>query len=162
MDRTIRTSIIVVSSLIAVGCAKGPTGPRVAPDFSVERATAPIEKVKLSSLKGKVVLLDFWATWCGPCKVTMPGIDRLYATYKDRGFEVMGISSEKRADVRNFIKDVGYSYPFYVDVSLEASKVFNVEGIPRLVLVDRKGMIVLDETGITSEKVLEDAIKGAL
>jgi len=160
MDRTIRTTAII-AALFVTGCASSPPA-KPAPDFSVERVEKPISKVTLKSLRGKVVLLDFWATWCGPCKVTMPAIDRLYKTYKDKGFDVMAISSEKRAEVRSFWPQAGVSYPAYVDVSMEASGAFNVDAIPRVVVVDRKGMIVYDKSGIGSEKELEDAINAAL
>ncbi len=160
MDWKLRTSLLI-TTLLAVGCSSEPPL-KNAPDYSVERVEKPITKVKLSSLRGKVVLIDFWATWCGPCKMTMPAIDRLYKTYKSKGLEVMAISSEKRAVVRAFWPEMGVSYPSYVDVSMEASGAYNVDIIPRVVVVDRKGKIVYDEAGVRSERVLEDAILKAL
>ncbi len=160
MDWTIRTSLLITALLLA-GCG-GPPEPVAAPDFTVERADAPIQKVRLSSLKGRVVLVDFWATWCSPCKVTMPGIERLYLKYKDQGLEVMAISNEPRAAVRAFRSESGLTYPFYVDVSLDAWRKAKIESIPRVLVVDRKGLVVYDQTGVSSEKDLEEAIVKAL
>ena len=71
---------------LAVGCGSSESG-KAAPDFTVERAEIPVTKAKLSDFKGKVVVIDFWASWCDPCKSTMPALERVYQKYKGKGVE---------------------------------------------------------------------------
>lgn len=145
MDIPVRSSILLAVALVA-GCS-GAGSSEPAPDFRVERAEQPVKEVKLSSFKGKVVLIDFWATWCGPCKETMPKIEALFAKYASKGLEVMAISNERRAEVRGFRAKSGVTYPFYVDIWNEATMRFKVDMIPQLYVIDRKGQIALHEIG---------------
>jgi thiol-disulfide isomerase/thioredoxin len=133
------------------------------PDFTLEEVNPPAGKVKRSDFKGKPVILDFWATWCPPCREAMPQLDAVYQKYKDRGLSVIGITNESRATVRSFVTQTGITYPMYLDLDGEASTRLNVEGIPRLILIDGTGRIVLDETGGPLDvKALTAAIESAL
>src|SRR5258706_8954415 len=84
----------VLSSFQPTESVPTPDSSKPAPDIGVKTGSG---QVKLSDLRGKVVLLDFWATWCGPCRMSIPGIERLYEQKKARGFEVLGISKDDQA-----------------------------------------------------------------
>lgn len=159
MDRTVLTTLIGLSALL-VGCGRAALTPKPAPDFAVETVTVPIETVRLSKLKGKVVVIDFWATWCGPCRETMPQLDRLYRDFRDKGLELLAISGEARATLRAFKANV--TYPLLCDVTGEANRAYNVEAIPRTLVVDRAGRIVYDQVGLDDGSALRQAVEAAL
>jgi len=96
----------------------------------------------LQDLRGKVVLVNFWATWCPPCRREMPDLDALYNTFKDRGFVVLAISDEEAAQVAPFIRERKISYPVLLDPGRKVNEVFFVEGIPKSFVYDRSGKMV--------------------
>ena len=104
------------------------------------------KEIALSSLKGKIVLIDFWASWCGPCRKEMPNVVKAYAKYKNKGFEIYGVSLDQDKDrwVEAIAKD-GITWPQVSDLkhwSSEAAKLYNVQSIPYTVLVDKEGNII--------------------
>lgn len=119
---------------------------QAAPDIEVARIGSK-EKVRLSDLKGKVVLLDFWATWCGPCRQSSPEVEALYRKYKDQGFEVMSISNEAEDLLLDHKKKAGTTYPVFREELQEASGPYRVTGLPTFILIDRQGRIVGDLRG---------------
>jgi len=96
----------------------------------------------LQELRGKVVLVNFWATWCPPCRKEMPDLDALYNKYKDQGFVVLAISDEEAAKVAPFISDHKISYPVLLDPGRKVNDAFIVEGIPKSFVYDRSGRMV--------------------
>jgi thiol-disulfide isomerase/thioredoxin len=136
-------------ALLATGCkVKDSVAVNVAkaPDFTVKRVASE-EKVQLADYKGKVVLLDFWATWCGPCKMLEPEIEAAYKKYKSQGFDVVAISDEETAVLSAFQKERENTYPLFQDFSGLASKAYDIEGYPTQVLIDRTGNIVWTQLG---------------
>ncbi len=120
--------------------------------------------VSLAEQKGKVVLVDFWATWCGPCRVAIPHLVRMYNEYKDQGLVVLGISLDQEKDVLpKFIKDNNITYPILYG-NQQVAKAYEVQGIPTLVIFDKKGKIAFREVGFSDENIstLEQKIKDAL
>jgi peroxiredoxin len=104
--------------------------------------------VKLSEQKGKIVILNFWATWCPPCRAEMPAIDRLWNKNKDKAFTVMGVSvGEKPEIVRDFIAKNGYGYPIFVDPSGELGSAFNARSIPTTYILDKSGAVIAGKVG---------------
>lgn len=102
--------------------------------------------IALSSLKGKVVLIDFWASWCGPCRKEMPNVVKAYAKFKNKGFEIYGVSLDKEKDrwVEAIAKD-GITWPQVSDLmqwGSEVVKLYNIQGIPYTVLIDKEGKIL--------------------
>lgn len=119
---------------------------KVAPDFE-EVMLDGQTKMKLSDLRGKVVLLDFWASWCGPCRKENPNVVALYEKYKDKGFTVMSVSLDKdKGKWEEAIKRDNLSWPNHVSDlkgwSCEAAKKYQVKGIPFTVLIDQEGKII--------------------
>jgi peroxiredoxin len=96
----------------------------------------------LRDLRGKVVLVNFWATWCPPCRKEMPDLDTLYNKFKDRGFVVLAISDEEAAKVSPFIGEHKISYPVLLDPGRKVNDAFIVEGIPKSFVYDRSGKMV--------------------
>jgi peroxiredoxin len=96
----------------------------------------------LRDLKGKVVLVNFWATWCPPCRKEMPDLQALYDKYKDQGFVVVSISDEEAAKVQPFISERKISYPVLLDPGRKVNELFQVEGIPKSFVYDREGKLV--------------------
>ncbi len=127
-----------------------PVFPRPAPSFVVE--TLEGAERALADLKGKVVLLDFWATWCEPCLETMPRLQKLHSANVGKGFEVYGVSIDEdknRVDkIRKMINKLGISYPTFVDAKpTPAWYRFKVRAIPAMYLLDRQSRIVAQWTG---------------
>jgi peroxiredoxin len=96
----------------------------------------------LRELKGKVVLVNFWATWCPPCRKEMPDLDALYQKFKDQGFVVLSISDEEAAKVSPFVAERKISYPVLLDPGRKVNEAFVVEGIPKSFVYDREGKLV--------------------
>jgi peroxiredoxin len=96
----------------------------------------------LQDLKGKVVLVNFWATWCPPCRKEMPDLDALYNKFKDQGFVVLAISDEESAKVSPYIAEHKISYPVMLDAGRKVNDAFIVEGIPKSFVYDRDGKLV--------------------
>jgi thiol-disulfide isomerase/thioredoxin len=137
---------------------------REAPDFTVVSLEQPEpRRAKLSDYEGKVVLLEFWATWCGPCRAVMPEIERLHNTYKEDGLVVLAISDESETTLEKHMRSTSYTYPVYRDHAGMAFGAYEVSSLPRTVLVGRNGKIVWAELGADPEgmrKAVEAAIRG--
>jgi peroxiredoxin len=132
-------SVLAVCVAFAVSVHAGATlAP--APDFTLpSRAGA---EVSLSGLKGQVVLINFWATWCGPCRKEMPLLDQLYQRYKGLGFTMLGVNVEEDSTLADrFLKDTPVSFPVLLDRQNAVSKLYEVTAMPSTVLVDRQGRV---------------------
>lgn len=141
---------IVVAVVVVYLAASAPTG-REAPDFSIKTATG-VKKV--SDLRGKVVLIDLWATWCGPCRMSIPGIQRLYEKHKDAGFEVLGIAMERDAEgaaIPAFVEEMGMTYPVGIPTSVDVMGDYARSPIPLMMLVDRGGLVTWKQEGFSEE-----------
>jgi thiol-disulfide isomerase/thioredoxin len=125
-------------TLLFPGCAQKEKETSFAPDFNLKTLSG--KEITLSGLKGRVVLLDFWATWCGPCKDSIPHLLKLYKTNEAKGFEIVGISLDKKDPeaVRRFVKSMGIPYP--VLIAPEGfERNYGVSALPTCLLIDKEG-----------------------
>ena len=106
---------------------------------------------RLKSLSGKIVLVNFWATWCPPCRKEMPDLDKLYQRFEESGLVVLAISDEDVATVKAFIADHKVSYPVLLDPGRKVNDLLRVQGIPKSFLYDRAGNLVAQAIDMRTE-----------
>jgi len=146
----------------ANGPANGQLIGAVAPDF--ELASLDGKNLKLSSLRGKAVLLNFWATYCGPCKVEMPWFVELQKEYGPQGFQIIGVAMDDAStdDIAKFAKDMGVNYPILLGKEAVGLSYGGVNVLPTTFFLDRNGKVIAREFGLQSRSVFVDHIKQAL
>jgi peroxiredoxin len=106
----------------------------------------------LKALRGKVVLVNFWATWCQPCRREMPDLDTLYKRFKDQGFVILGISDEEGPKVKELLAELKVSYPILLDPGRKVNELFRVDGIPKNFVYDRDGKLVAQSIDMRTQK----------
>ncbi len=142
--------LCVLCAFLLPHCARKEKETALAPNFTLK--TLDDQEITLSKLKGKVVLLDFWATWCGPCRESIPHFVQLYKTYRQSGLEVVGMNVD-RGDVdtvRRFVKSMDIPYPIII-ASDELERNYGITGLPTTILIDKEGKIRQKFMGFTSE-----------
>jgi len=128
-------AVLATSSLAASDLSGLP-----APDFALKSSTG--ENLRLSEYRGDVVMINFWATWCGPCRQEMPLLDQLYTRYERVGFSLLGINIDDDSErAMDMIKELGVSFPVLFDARKEVSQLYGVDAMPVTVLVDREGTV---------------------
>jgi thiol-disulfide isomerase/thioredoxin len=139
--------------------APGEIGSRL-PDFSVKDLQG--REISSPNLRGKVVLIDFWATWCQPCKKEMPGYQKLLDRYGSRGFAVVGFKFDTMMDMEDpvlFAKKIGARYPLAVAADDLKQKFGGVEGLPTTLLYDRQGILRKKVVGFEYTDTIESELK---
>ena len=122
-------------SITGGAAVKGP-----APNFTLKSMSG--KNLKLSEMTGNVVLINFWASWCGPCREEMPLLNALHKKYEPLGFTVLGVNVEEQPDkARGFLNDFPVDFPILLDNTNKVSKQYNVIAMPTTVLVDRDGNV---------------------
>ncbi len=118
-----------------------------APDFCLENLKG--EKLELKNFKGKVIFLNFWATWCGPCKEEMPSMEILYRQFKEKDFVFLSISVdyEGRKPVKNFIEKQRYTFPVLLDPKCNILDLYEVKRIPTTIIIDKNRKVIGRATG---------------
>jgi thiol-disulfide isomerase/thioredoxin len=142
--------------------AAGEIGSRL-PDFSVKDLQG--REISSADLRGKVVLIDFWATWCQPCKKEMPGYQKLVDRYGSRGFAVVGFKFDTMMDMEDpvvFAKKIGVRYPLAVATGDLKQKFGGIEGLPTTMLYDRQGILRKKVIGFEYTDVIESELKPLL
>jgi peroxiredoxin len=139
-------SLTIAAALLAATAAAGrasaaDTVGRPAPGFTLplRGGTAPLG---LEKLRGQVVMVNFWASWCGPCREEFPLLDQMYKKYKALGFTMLGVNVEPESkDAEGFIAKTPVTFPIVFDKDSTVSKLYHVEGMPSTVLIDRSGVL---------------------
>lgn len=141
----------IASLLLALGglgaltfsLVQRPTSPSrtEAPDFTLR--TLAGERVRLSELRGKVVFLNFWATWCPPCREEMPSMERLHRHFRNRGLAMLAVSvDDNAATVRSFVEAHGVTFPVALDPEARTPTLYGVTGYPETFIIDANGVLV--------------------
>jgi cytochrome c biogenesis protein CcmG/thiol:disulfide interchange protein DsbE len=153
---------------------QSPLSGKPAPAFALEDLSG--KKVSLADYKGKAVLVNFWATWCGPCKIETPWLIELRNKYASQGFEILGISTEgddlkpsdkaawakDKAAIAKFVDQEKVPYPILINGDSLSQAYGGLDSMPTSFFVDRKGTVVAAQMGLTSESDIEGNIKKAL
>ncbi len=126
------------------------------PDFTLTDLAG--KTWKFSDLRGKVVLVNFWATWCPPCRKEMPDLEQLYQRFAAKGFVVLGISDEEKNKVEPFIRERKVSFPVLLDPGRKVNDLFVVEGIPKSFVYDRDGKLVAQSIDMRTQKQFLDML----
>jgi cytochrome c biogenesis protein CcmG/thiol:disulfide interchange protein DsbE len=168
-------ALVLASSLWLSGCAsqlsKGEPSSRRGADASARKAAPDFElkdmngkTIRLSDYRGQVVLLNFWATWCGPCKIEIPWFVEFQRTFKDRGFTVIGVSVDEDGweAVRPFLASRQVNYPVVISTMEVEQKYGGVEALPVSFLIDREGRIASTHVGLVTKKTYEEEIRQLL
>ncbi len=162
--RTFLVSTLVTFLICGCSGQEDRSGPAsgAAPDFALKDLNGGI--CRLADLRGKVVVLNFFATWCGPCRQEIPDLVRLYKGFGDKGLEIIGVSldQEGEAVLRPFIKRYGITYPIVVgtrDVILDYG---GIKGIPTTFFIDHNGAITNYFVGLRPGYVIEESVRKLL
>jgi len=134
----------------------------VAPDFSLESLDG--KSMRLSDLRGKAVLLNFWATWCGPCKIEMPWFVVLQNKYGAQGLQIVGVAMDdaSKEDIAKFAKDMGVNYPILIGKESIGDQYGGIPALPESFFIGRDGKMVDKIIGLKGKSEIEDAVKKAL
>ena len=149
-----------------------PLNGKQAPNFTLEDLHG--KKVSLSDYKGKPIVVDFWATWCGPCKVEIPWFEQLHKQYAGQGLEILGISADdldkddpaklftEKRDIADFAKKMGMNYPVLIDADAIARPYGGLDALPTTFFIDRTGKVVASTVGLAPKDEIEANIRKAM
>src|SRR5215470_14121922 len=164
-------AVIIIAAVIVGGMALFAGGSSTPKRLVVPTSPVPTSSVSasLAAFRGKVVILDFWATWCGPCRMEIPGFVSLQNKYRDRGLEIVGASLDRVTGpgrpeaVAPFMKQLGINYTVFMINNGQAMQGYDTrEGIPTTYIIDRQGRIVSRHVGYQPESFFENEIKALL
>jgi len=128
-------------------------------DFSL--ADLQGKRWSFKDLRGKVVLVNFWATWCPPCRKEMPDLEALYREFKEQGLVVLAISDEEAGKVKQFLEQTQYTYPILLDPGRKVNEAFRIEGIPKSFIYDRDGRLAAQAIDMRTRKQFLEMLRQA-
>ena len=164
-------AVVVMGAIVVAGMTLLGGGRSTAKPFAVPSSPVPTTNVRdsLAAFQGKVVILDFWATWCGPCRMEIPGFVSLENKYRNRGLEIVGASLDAFTHGGNpqavgpFMKQFGINYTIFLLNSNDAMQGYDAsEGIPTTYIIDRQGNIAGRYVGVRPESFFESELKRLL
>ena len=142
-------AVAVLAALLAPVGTRGQGGGSAAPNVSLQ--TGQGAQVQLAAFKGQVILVDFWASWCAPCKTSFPALDALHREFAPRGLTVLAVNlDERRKDADVFLAARPHTMSVLFDPNGEAPKAFGVKGMPTSFLIDRAGIVRFTHTGYSA------------
>lgn len=154
------------------GIEENPLQGQVAPNFTLPDTKG--QKISLSDYKGKAVVLDFWATWCAPCKIEIPWLEQFNAQYSGQGLQIIGVSEDdldldnkaellkEEQQITNKAAELKINYPVLFDVADVSTPYGGVDGLPTTFFINRSGKVVASTVGLASREEIEADIKKAL
>ena len=150
------------SAAVVKGRLSGNPIGKAAPDFQLQALDG--KPLRLSDYRGKAVLLNFWATWCGPCKIEMPWFVDLQKKYGPQGLQILGVAMEDTdtADIQKFVKEMGVNYPVARGREAVGEAYGGVMGLPTSFYIGRDGKIVEQSAGLIGKDEIEKHIQAAL
>jgi cytochrome c biogenesis protein CcmG, thiol:disulfide interchange protein DsbE len=167
--------LFALATVATLGCARGEAPPAATSDRVEVGQPAPSyaalglagDSVSLASLRGKVVLMNVWATWCGPCRKEIPELRAIHTTYKDRGLQLIGVSVDADGSddaIRAFLKEFKMDYAIWRDPNEAVTATFRMAGVPATFLIDRQGVLRWRATGAVEpgDTSLANAIERAI
>ena len=166
MMRRFSILLIALALLSVTACKRKPaldvsSGKQAAPGFSLTDVDG--KALNLADLKGKVVLLDYWATWCAPCKVEIPHFIEMQKKYGPQGLQIVGLSIDDDAKpVRDFVQKMGMNYPVAMADEKLTTQYGGILGLPVAFVIDRNGNIVAKHVGETKPEVFEQEVQKLL
>ena len=138
MDKLAKLFVTAIIGLAIVATAASAADK--APDFTLKSNSG--NNMRLAEQRGNVVMLNFWASWCGPCKQEMPLLDELHKRYSRAGFTIIGVNVERDTeDAKRVLRDIPVSFPVLFDTESDVSKMYDVSAMPTTVMIDRDGNI---------------------
>lgn len=165
---SVRTSplvAIILTAALAITYSRSAGGPvaevkdrRAAPDFSLKDVGG--NELSLSEYRGKVILLNFWATWCGPCEIEIPWFIDLEGRFRNRGFVVIGISMDEDGwgAVEPYIREKKVNYRVVLGADEVAKRYGGIESLPTTLLIDRNGRIAAEHVGLVGKSIYEQQV----
>ena len=142
LTQTLKTALYIlgIASLLQAAPVAAEISQGPAPDFTLKSHSG--ENLRLSEFRGEVVMINFWASWCGPCRQEMPLLDELYSQYQPMGFTILGVNVEEdSSQAKKLLKDIPVTFPVLFDNNSQVSKLYDVVAMPSTVLVDRSGNV---------------------
>jgi len=151
-------AVFSLASACSSGTKKPAAGPKPAPQFTLSSLDG--KTVAMKDLTNKVVVVDFWATWCGPCREEIPHLNKLYSDFKGRGLEIVGISMDDGPDVvKEFAREFRMEYPLVMGNDELADQFGGIFGFPTTFIIDRKGNIVKKFVGLPPADELSRVVR---
>jgi thiol-disulfide isomerase/thioredoxin len=156
--KSLMSYLLLAAVVVAADVSPAPAREKPAPNFSLK--TAAGQTVELKKLAGKVVVVNFWATWCGPCRMEIPGMLDVYKKYKGKGLEIVGVSLDQKgwSVVTPYVEKTKIDYPIVLGTEQVVSDYGNFQAIPTTFVVDKKGNIVGEHTGSMSKEAFEKLV----
>lgn len=156
--KSLMSYLLLAAIVVAAGDSTALAGEKPAPNFALK--TAAGQTVELKKLAGKVVVVNFWATWCGPCRAEIPGMLEVYRKYKGKGLEIVGVSLDQKgwSVVTPYVEKTKIDYPIVLGTEQVVSDYGNFQAIPTTFVVDKKGNIVGEHTGSMSKEAFEKMV----
>ncbi|MDX9758044.1 MAG: TlpA disulfide reductase family protein [Bacteroidota bacterium] len=148
-----KSLLLALALFLVAGTLHAQVG-KTAPGFSLKDKDGTVYSDQ--SLKGKVIVLNFWATWCPPCRAEIPAFKKVYEQYKGKGVEIVGVSLDQKGwdVIRPFIKQYAINYPIVLGGAEIARAYGNIRSIPTTIIIDRNGKVVDSHVGAMSEQQL--------
>jgi thiol-disulfide isomerase/thioredoxin len=154
-------AVIAIALLVVALTTSSGTQSGDAPNFTAN--TLAGETITLNDYRGKVVMLNFWATWCPPCRAEMPSIQAAYDQYEDRGFVVLAINnSEPASQITPFANTLDLGFPIVLDTSARLQQIFGIQGYPTSIFINAEGNVYATHTGMITPDQLTTYIETGL